>query len=432
MRNQKAPNFITALYVPILGIAMVIMTARLFAYAVFLDATNYGLLSLGFLVSTTFGMLAGFGSYIELQRQLPILYRAGRIVAPVGLTLNALAMNVILLALTAMALALYAMFDRSEGDFNYLLMFLIGALNGYFQQAFLILSAESKSKLDMVRYAVQNMIRSCIVVTAGMMAAGIFRSADAILIAELASTGAVVLSILHRQLAGAGIKVARLLPLTLAGCRRNKISALFVLSLLSLVASLSISVDRWIGAKVLDVAAFGQYSFALTAMLSALYLQSIINASAFSIFSVKFADEGARACFATVTKFSFGLLGVSLMASAILHPVLVALIRQFFAEYGDIGRYLYLLLIAASFRVSEYFSSYLVISRHERTSVFSTVGSVLVAVAVTFAFYAVSLTKDLEMLMAFFTAALAVSAFTCQLIVSRMSLSIGVDRGATP
>ena len=431
MRNLKAPTFFTALYVPILGIAMVIMTARLFAYAAFLDATNYGLLSIGFLVSTTFGMLAGFGSYIELQRQLPILYRAGKVAAPVGLTLNALAMNVILLALAAMALGLWAVVDRSEDEFNYLFIFLIGAFNGYFQQAFLILSAESKSRLEMVRYAVQNMVRSCIVVTAGTMAAGIFRAADAILIAELASTGAIALTILYRQLAGAGIKAARVLPLTVAGLRRNKISALFVLSLLSLVASLSTSVDRWIGAKVLDVAAFGQYSFALTAMLSALYLQSIINASAFSIFSVKFADAGARACFAMVAKFSFGLLGVSLLASAIIHPVLVALIPQFFAQYGDIGRYLYLLLIAASFRASEYFSSYLVISGNERTSLFSTVGSVLVAAAVTFALYASSLTTDLEMLMAFFTAALAVSAFVCQLTVSRMSLLTGIDRNAT-
>lgn len=410
---------------------MVIMTARLFAYAAFLDAASYGLLSMGFLVSTTFGMLAGFGSYIELQRQLPIMYRAGKVAAPVGLMLNALAMNVILLALAAIALGLYAVFDRPKGEFNYLFLFLIGALNGYFQQAFLILSAESKSKLEMVRYAVQNMVRSCIVVIAGTIAAGVFRNADAILIAELASTGAIVLTILYRQLAEAGVKTSRLLPLTMAGIRRNKISALFVLSLLSLVASLSISVDRWIGAKVLNVAAFGQYSFALTVMLCALYLQSIINASAFSIFSVKFADAGAKACFAMVVKFSFCLLGVSLFASAIVHPLLVVLIPQWFAQYSDISHYLYLVLIAASFRVSEYFSSYLVISMNERASLYSTISSVLIATIVTIGLYVLSLTTDFEKLMAFFTVALAVSAFVCQLVVSRLSLLTGLDLHAT-
>jgi O-antigen/teichoic acid export membrane protein len=431
MRNLKAPSLFTAIYVPILGIAMVIMTARLFAYAAFLDVADYGLLSMGFLVSTTFGMLAGFGSYIELQRQLPILYRAGKTAAPLGLTLNALAMNIILLALAAIALGVYAAIDRSAGEFNYLFIFLIGAFNGYFQQAFLILSAESKSRLDMVRYAAQNMVRSCIVVAAGTMAASIFRSADAILIAELASTGVIVLAILYRQLAAARIRAGRLLPLMVAGLRRVRISVLFILSLLSLVSSLSISVDRWIGAKVLDVAAFGEYSFALTAMLSALYLQSIINASAFSIFSVKFADAGARACFAIVAKFSFGLLGASLVASAIVHPLLVTVIGRFFSGYADTSRYLYLLLIAASFRVSEYFSSYLVISRNERMSLFSTVGSVLVAATVTLCLYASSVMRDLEMLMAFFTAALAMSAFMCQLAVSRMSLLTGIDRKAT-
>lgn len=431
MRNLKAPTLVTALYVPILGSAMIIMTARLFAYAAFLDVANYGLLSIGFLVSTTFGMLAGFGSYIELQRQLPVLYRAGKVATPLGLMLNALAMNAILLALVVAGGGLYGALGHSGAEFDYLIVFLIGAFNGYFQQGFLILSTESKSKLDMVRYAVQNMARSCVVVVAGIAAASTFRTAEAILIAELAATGAIVVVILQRQMAGAHLKAGRLVRLTSAGLRRNKISVLFVLSLLSLVASLSTSVDRWVGAKVLDVFAFGEYSFALTAMLSALYLQSIINASAFSIFSVKFADAGSRACFAMVAKFSFGLLGLSLLASAVVHPVLIALIPQLFPDYGDISSYLHLLLIAASFRVSEYFSSYLVIARNERASLISTIASVLIAAAITFGLYAFALIKDLEVLMAHFTAALAVSAFVCQLIVSCLSLLTRIDGTAT-
>lgn len=422
MRNIKHRRTAIIFYAPILAFAMVIMTARLFAYAAFLDTAEFGRLSIGFLVSSTFGMLAGFGSYIELQRQLPILYRLNKRARGLASIINSLILNAIILATSFLFIPLlyYAPSVDAGDDLTSILA--LGAFNGYLQQAFLTLSSESKSKLHLLRYASLNLMRSICVIVPGVAVARAFGSAQLILVVELISTMAIGLWMLWRQLNDKHVTLRRLITISIAGLCGNRLSVLFTLSLLSLASTMSVNVDRWVGAYLLDVPTFGQFSFALTIVLSALYLQSIINASAFPIFSMLYVEKGRKACWRSVTAFSLGLLVFSLAASAAADALLLNLIPVYFPKYVNITNYCWILLIAASFRVAEYFSSYLVISGNERSSLISSIASVVFSVAATLVLYTTWNEGDMEMLMAVLTTILSISYFLMQLAASYLSL----------
>jgi O-antigen/teichoic acid export membrane protein len=340
-------------YAPVLGLATALMMLRLFALARLLDIPNFAQASAAFLVSSTFTMLGSLGLQSLLQRDMPIMFVRGRETAARVL----LAQSVVVAyasAAVAMLGALLVPFDFGSPA-N---LVALGMLHGLSQQLFVLASVESRSRGDPLRFALQSLARSTLVVFVGLATALMTRSAAWVVVAEFAASLALAHALLHRTLAPHAWRLLR------AGAdrwRRIDWRGAFVLLLVSLLAFALTYADRWGAATVLDARQFANYAFAGTILAVGLSAQALVNASVYPMLARLYARSGQAACFELCTRISIAALLGSLVLAVPAYLALQWAIAHWYPAYDIAPALVAPFLVVAAFRVSDFWSSYLMI-----------------------------------------------------------------------
>jgi O-antigen/teichoic acid export membrane protein len=343
-------------YVPLLGAAMGLMLARLLIMARLFDVPAFATYASGLLVSSSFSMLACLGLQSQLQRSLPVMIVRRREHAGAVLLTQCTYVACGCAALGAVA----AGAGLSLAGLSPSLL-AIGLLHGLAQQLFLVATVESRSRGDPLRFARQNLERALVVLAVGVILAATLRHAGAVLAGEAVVSLLMALVLMRRQLLA--------VPLALgAACRLawRRLPALqwksaFALLAVASLGFLTINGDRWLAAEWLDPRWFAQYAFAWTVLLVAQSVQVLINASLYPLLARRFASGGREAAFRVGAAASLGLLLAGIVVALPLWAVLDIAIERGFPAYADSRLLLPAFLAIAVLRVSDFWSSYLVI-----------------------------------------------------------------------
>lgn len=366
-----------AWYLPILATAMVIMFVRILVMARLLDVSAFGLYSAVLLVSSMSNMLASFGLYPSLQRDLPLLiYRQKERAAAIATTQALLGAS----AVAALGWLLSLLGLQVAGLQSSWLA--VAVLHGLSQQTFLVVTTDSRSRANTLLFARENLWRAVITLAAIVPVAFFSRSALLTILAEAAVTLAVSTVILGYVHAHARLSFATLARLAIARLPRLDRSALLSLLLVSIGAFISINIDRWLASDLLVPADFGQYAFAWTLMIIALYLQALVNAAAFPMIARRQAALGRPGAF-RITAVLSGVIIVG-MAVFVVPGLFIAekAIGVLFPAYGGAVVLLPFLALAAGMRLADFWSSFLIIAGLEKVSLLLNALSTAVGVAV--------------------------------------------------
>ncbi|WP_441649656.1 lipopolysaccharide biosynthesis protein [Cupriavidus sp. M-11] len=363
----------------------------MFAYAKVLDVEQFGVLSIGLLISASLGMVNAFGLYLLMQRDMPRLFAAGRVtrgmvlMGKVSLVTIASAIPLIALSWTGVSLA---------GGAGMLLA--LATLHGLSNQLFGVISTESKSRLRQVEFAVTLFGRSCLVSIAGFCAALMWDSAEAVLAAELGLT-AVVVAIASVQAAARFRQKFRLLPmLAVRHLRRSEWRVASGLLVSVILAFLIQNIDRWLAVDALDKRVFAQFAFGWTLLSMASTFQATINANLFPGLAARIYHDGPGAVLAQTRRVSLGMFGILAACAVPGFYIIKWGIEAYYPQYIEVISYIPLFLAAAALRASDFWSNYLIISRKTRL-LFISQGAVLFG-AIFLWFIATRYTASLSML----------------------------------
>ncbi|WP_420993397.1 hypothetical protein ACKI2N_014760 [Cupriavidus sp. 30B13] len=353
------------------GFAAILMMCRMFAYAKVLDVEQFGTLSVGLLISASLGMVNAFGLYLLMQRDMPRLFVAGRVMrgmvlmSKVTLVTLASAVPLIILSLTGASLA------GAAG-----LLLALATFHGLSNQLFGVISTESKSRLRQVEFAITLFVRSCVVSIAGLCAALKWGSAEAVLVAELGLTAAVTVI--------ASVRAGQRFPLGLSllprlAVRHLRSSEWHVASglLFSVILAFLIqNVDRWIAVDVLDKRVFAQFAFGWTLLSMASTFQATINANLFPGLAARVYYDGPESVRLQTCKVSLGIFAALAVSAVPGFYIIKWGIDTHYRQYAEVMDYIPLFLAAAAFRASDFWSNYLIISARTRL-LFISQGAVL-------------------------------------------------------
>ena len=363
-------------YAPLLAAAMTLMMVRLLLMARILDVPQFGSFSGGMLVASSFCMLGCLGLLGILQREWPVDLLRGQ--ERRGLVMSAQCMLVAFYC--ALAGIVFAAAGFSVAGIEPL-VFAAGIVNGVAQQVFLVASVESRSRGDSMRYAWENAARAGGSLLVGVGAALLWRSAVAVLLVE----GAVSLAMtwaMFRKSAGFAQNTPRYF-FVLASRRLGKVNWATALTLMAAatVAFLSGNVDRWVASDHLDAHGFAAYSFAWIAILIAQGMQAVFNASLYPSLARNCAAHGRSYAFRIAAVSSLALLLLGLLCVVPIDLALDLGIRRWFPVYAPALELVPIFLAVAVLRVSEFWSSYLLIVGSEKALLYLNVIMTLSCVA---------------------------------------------------
>lgn len=352
-----------AIYAPILATAMALMLGRFLLFAKILDVNSFAELSAVYLVSGIIGMLSSFGIYLDLQRKLPGYLALGQRRAAATIIWQSL-FGTVAIGVAGIAFAIAGV---SFGSISSTAV-LLGVLHGVAQQAFLIQTTESRSNSDPLRFSIQNIVRAFGILIFAFPFSVAFGTATSVILPECFVTIAISISISHKTAKKMSISHHQAAFLGARSFRRMRWGSTLSLLLLSLAVTTSMSMDRWLSSLVLIPAEFAEYSFASITMTAAFALQGLINASVFPMIAKRSAIHGVRSAYRLAFLTAFGTLAVFL--AAIVPAVYAAdfVILRFYPKYLDAIPLIPILAIAAAFRISDFWSSFLVIREREKTS----------------------------------------------------------------
>ncbi len=348
-------------YAPVLALALVLMMARLLIMARLLDLSSYAVYSAGLLISSSFLMLGCLGLQSLLQRDLPMLIVRRR--EYVG---NVLLMQCCLVATicTALGAAAVLLSEISLAGLDPILL-VTALIHGLSLQLFLVATVESRSRGQPMRFAHQNLVRALVLMGAGSTFAASGFGATAVLTAEALSSLLIAIWLLRKQFYAISMRLT--VAITLAWRRFPLISWGSALALLA-VASFSFlatNADRWLAAQRLSVSDFAQYSFAWIILIAAQSVQAVVNASFFPLLARCFAVRGGSIAYRTTVKASLSLLSCGALLSLPLWALLDYSITRWFVAYQEARNLLPVFLIVAVLRLSDFWSSFLIVIGYE-------------------------------------------------------------------
>lgn len=387
-----------ASYAPILAVAMTIMFVRLLIMARVLDVSAFAELSAILIVSGVVGMLAGCGLFLDFQRKLPGQLALGqrRLAATYmwSSIIGALAVGLFGFLLAGLRIT-------SGGITPDVVIF--GVIHGVSQQIFLIVTTESRSNNEPLRFSVQSLSRSIGLIILAVPAAYILHSAKSAILAESFATMAVTLAVFRKVSYRLPINSGRTVMLAVRSLRFLNWRSIGTLLLLSVAGACSTNLDRWLSSTYLQPVEFAQYSFAWITLTAAFAVQSLVNASIFPMIARRSAIYGIQSAFRLSALAAFGMLAVFLIS--IIPAVYSAdlAIGKLYPNYVMAMPLIPILAIAAAFRISDFWSSFLVINGKEETSLAINVGINIFAVGIwaTTRFGAGSISLSLAYLAAF-------------------------------
>ncbi|MBO9194825.1 hypothetical protein J5277_11970 [Rhizobium sp. 16-449-1b] len=352
-----------AIYAPILATAMALMLGRFLLFAKILDLNAFAELSAVYLVSGIVGMLSSFGMFLDLQRKLPGYLALGQRRAAATIIWQSL-LGTVAIGIVGVA---FASAGLSFGSISSTAV-LLGVMHGVVQQAFLIQTTESRSSNDPLRFSMQSIARALGILLFAVPISIEFGTALSVVIPECFVTGVMAISISHNTAKKMSLSHRRAALLGVRSFRRMRWGSTLSLLLLSLAVTTSSSMDRWLSSLTLQPADFAEYSFASITMTAAFALQGLINASVFPMIAKRSAIHGVRSAYRLALLSAFGTLGIFLVAIVPAIYVAEFLILQLYPKYSDAIPLIPILAIAAAFRISDFWSSFLVIRDREKTS----------------------------------------------------------------
>ena len=348
-------------YAPLLALAMALMMLRLLVMARLLDVPAFAQFSGGILVSSTFCMLGCVGLQSMLQREWPAQLVRGQerrgIVRATQCQVVALACACVAWAVAAIG---YAPAGLSPG------MMAVAILHGLAHQWFLIATIESRSRGETLRFARQNFVRALgAFVLSTAVAAVTANALGALGVDALITLGLAIGHFRRAVLRGAlGIIAAgRLAVRRFATVRWSTALTLLVITV---IAFSSQNADRWVAAERLDAREFAHYAFAWIVLTMAQALQSLINAAVYPMLARSMATAGREAAFRLCVRVSIGTL---VLGAALALPLLEAFgvaLDRMYPQYAEAKPLLALLVGVAVLRVSDFWSSFVVIAGFER------------------------------------------------------------------
>jgi O-antigen/teichoic acid export membrane protein len=131
------------------------------------------------------------------------------------------------------------------------------------------------------------------------------------------------------------------------------------------VAFVIVNADRWVAAERLDLAMFGHYSFAWIVLLVAQALQVMINASGYPLLARRYATAGRAGALRMSAALSGSALALGLVCAIPAWAILAYGIPRWFPGYSDTVGLVPLFLGVALLRLSDFWSSYLLIIGRE-------------------------------------------------------------------
>ncbi len=357
-RIRRGLTFLS--YAPLLASASALSFVRVIAYARLLDVPQFGVASQILLVSGLFGIAGHFGTQLLAHRELPLLMATARrrravwMLTRVLLTLSASA--ALALVCAGFGLKLFAL-SASETA--------VGILHGWCQQVFVTLSIESKSRLMMREYAAALVIRALAATIAGVVVARAVHTGFATTLAEAIAFAVLTPTMLLRIMREAGVSARVALALAFTSRRGFPWLAGFLLLGSSLVAFASLNVDRWMAAASLDRARFGVYAFATVVLSVAQLAQSVVSAGAFPLLARRRMQFGDGHAMRLAALWSLAALVCGLVVATPAAMLARPLVGRFLPNYSAAVSSMLILLPAGVLRVSDFWSSFLIIAEHE-------------------------------------------------------------------
>jgi O-antigen/teichoic acid export membrane protein len=374
MRATIARGAILFSYTPLLGLAATVSFVKLIVYAKLVTVAQFGALGQMLLVSAVFGMAASLGLQSVASRDVPALFARGLERRGVRLLVQTIAVAswIAVLGLLAAAAGL-PLFDLTVEEL------MLGVFHGWVQLAFLTLASESRSRLDMMRYARDMAARNTAIAAAGAVFAGLGFGARGVIVAEVAGT--LLFCVLVGRAVLARSRVGLRWLLRAMSLRQSRVPWRAALLMLAgaLVMFVSFNVDRWIAAETLPRHAFGVYAFGWLALLAAQSVQGLLNSALLPMLSRRRAVSLEASAYRLTVLVSAALLVGGLSAVLPTAWALGRAVEHWLPQYAE-ARALWLpLLLAAVFRVSDFWSSLLLVI--EREGLLLTAQSAAVAVA---------------------------------------------------
>lgn len=344
-------------YAPVLALAMGLMLVRLLIMARLLGVQAFALYSAGLLVSSSFCMLACLGLQLLLQRELPVMIVRRREYAGSVLVMQCTLLAVLCAVVAAAAVVIFDMTLVGLSP----LQLVLALVHGLSQQLFLVATVDSRSRGQSMLFARQNLDRAIVILLFSGVAATAGGQAATILSIEAGVSMLLAGLLMRRKFQVVPLRPVvalvlawRRLPLT---AWRSALALLFVTSL----AFLTINADRWLAAQWLPVPIFASYAFAWTVLLVAQSVQVIINASVFPMLARRFATVGSIPAFRVSASASLGLLACGAVAALPLWALLDYVVAYWFSTYAEARDLLPVFLVIALLRVSDFWSSYLLV-----------------------------------------------------------------------
>jgi O-antigen/teichoic acid export membrane protein len=363
-------------YAPVLTLAMGLMMARMLIMARLLDVRSFAQFSAGLLVSSTFCMFGCLGLQSMLQREWPVNVIRGQ--ERRGL-IRAAQCN--LLALTCVAAGLLAAaFGLSPARIPPQLL-AVGVLHGLSQQVFLIATVESRSRGEALRFSQQNLLRALAVLAAGAAVAVLTGSGVATLGMEALISITISAGVFQRAVRRAAFRTCEIYDLAVRRMRYVQWSSAITLMAVMGVSFILLNADRWVAADQLGAERFAHYSFAWIVLMLAQSVQAVINASLYPMLARRFARGGRVEAFRACVLASVGMLILGAVCAAPLWLALGLGIVRWFPMYQDTMYLLPWFLFVAVIRVSDLWSSYLLIVGREAPLLAINVASAVAAIA---------------------------------------------------
>jgi O-antigen/teichoic acid export membrane protein len=245
-------------------------------------------------------------------------------------------------------------------------MFAIGVLHGLSQQLFLVATVESRSRGNAVKFSIQNLVRSVVSFVVVVAVASVTRAAVLVLLSEALVTGAMALVLFSGAARRARTELGAVYALAVRRLPGVDWVSSITLMVFGVIAFLTINVDRWVAAGRLAPTEFAKYSFAWIILSAAQSAQGLINASVYPMVARRSASAGRDSAYRLCKDVSVGMLVVGLVAAVPSWMVADYAIRRWFPMYGGATPLIIIFSCVAVLRVSDFWSSYLLIDGHER------------------------------------------------------------------
>lgn len=352
---------VQAWYIPLLATAMGLMMVRPLLMARVFDATGFATYSGGLLVSSTFCMLGCLGLQSVLQRKMPMDLVVGKELASLVLLVQAMIVAVVCAVLgSGLGLTQMSIAGLSSAGFA------ISVLHGLSQQLFVLATVESRSRGEPLRFSIQNLARATLVVTATGISAWYTRSAYVALLFEAVMSLLVAWRIVVGVVKYVPGQFGRLIVLAIRRIPRIQWSDALALMAVMLIGFALTNADRWLAATWLSPREFAWYAFAWILLTAAQSVQTIVNSSVYPSLARRYAAHGRSSSFRLSAKTSMLFLCIGAILAWPAYYVLKFIISAWYAEYNASLPLIPIFLAIAVIRLSDFWSSHLIIVGRER------------------------------------------------------------------